>query len=469
MTETKNVNSLYYQPQRYWVGDMMPWGKDGKFYIYDQRDNRNPGPFGEPFSWSLATTKDFVKFEDHGIAIERGKEDDVDQFIYAGSVFEAKGKGHAFYTGYNRDLEKAGKTSQVLLHAYSDDLIHWEKSNQLLKLVPQPGYDDQEWRDPWVIWNDEKQEYLLILGARLKGPKTKMTGRVVHFTSKDLENWEFKGDFWASDQYTMIEMPDLFKMGDWWYLVYTEYSEQSKTRYVMSQSLEGPWIIPDDDAFDGRAYYAARSAFDGQRRVLFGWVATKENEDDKASFQWAGALVPHEIYQREDHTLAVKPVDSLWNAFEKGQQISNVTIQAKDKASEKIIVDPIDACFAFEATFSYKTRTNSFGIRLFKNQETDESYEFRISIKNKELSFDKSPCYPWPPTMNKGLQRPLHLEAEKDHHLQMIVDGSIFTLYIDGVALNVRGYHPVGKALAIAVTDGEITFKEMKYANEIKR
>ena len=27
----------------------------------------------------------------------------------------------------------------------------------------------------------------------------------------------------------------------------------------MSRSLEGPWIAPLDDAFDGRAYYAGRT------------------------------------------------------------------------------------------------------------------------------------------------------------------------------------------------------------------
>ncbi|BDP77711.1 hypothetical protein EfmAA242_19390 [Enterococcus faecium] len=35
----------------------------------------------------------------------------ADQFIYAGSVFEANGKVHAFYTGYNREFLAQGKTS----------------------------------------------------------------------------------------------------------------------------------------------------------------------------------------------------------------------------------------------------------------------------------------------------------------------------------------------------------------------
>lgn len=32
---------LYYQPEGIWVGDIMPYGKEGQFYVYHQRDTRN--------------------------------------------------------------------------------------------------------------------------------------------------------------------------------------------------------------------------------------------------------------------------------------------------------------------------------------------------------------------------------------------------------------------------------------------
>ena len=76
----------------------------------------------------------------------------------------------------------------------------------------------------------------------------------------------------------MHEMPDLFKMGDWWYLITTEYSHASTQVYRMAKSLKGPWIAPDDDAFDGRAYYAGRTFMLNNQRILFGWVPTRANE-----------------------------------------------------------------------------------------------------------------------------------------------------------------------------------------------
>lgn len=154
--------------------------------------------------------------------------------------------------------------------------------------------------------DEEKGEYLLILGARKRGPKTRMTGRTVYFTSKDLADWAFGGDFYAPDLYTMHEMPDLFRIGEWWYHITSEYSDRSKIVYRMSRSLRGPWLAPVDDAFDGRAYYAGRTAeVDGQR-ILFGWVPTREEGDDCKNYEWGGVFVAHEVYQREDGALGVR-------------------------------------------------------------------------------------------------------------------------------------------------------------------
>ena len=208
---------LYYQPEGHWFGDCMPFGKGDTFYLFHQRDTRVPCPFGEPFGWDLALTKDFVHYEDCGTAIPRGGDDEQDQFIYAGSICEDReGRYHAFYTGYNRDYPAQGKASQVLMHATSEDLKHWTKTKDAVTFVPQPGYDPDDWRDPFVLWDEEKERYILILGARLAGNKNRTPGRTVYFTSKDLTDWKFEGDFWAPDLFTMHERPDLFNMGDWW-------------------------------------------------------------------------------------------------------------------------------------------------------------------------------------------------------------------------------------------------------------
>lgn len=133
------MQRLYYQFPGTWFGDCMPFGKGDTFYLFHQRDTRRPGPFGEPFGWDLAVTRDFVHYEDRGVAIPRGTDEEQDQFIFAGSVFEAQGLYHSFYTGYNRDYPAQGKPAQVLMHAVSTDLLHWEKTQDKLTFAPPAG------------------------------------------------------------------------------------------------------------------------------------------------------------------------------------------------------------------------------------------------------------------------------------------------------------------------------------------
>lgn len=446
----------------------MPFGKGDDFFLFHQRDNRNPGPFGEPFGWSLATTKDFVHYKDCGTAIPRGADDAQDQFIYAGSVFDGEGQYHAFYTGYNRDYEAQGKASQVLMHAVSDDLYHWTKTEDKLTFTPQPGYDPDDWRDPWVIRDDEHDQYLLILGARKIGPKTQQTGRTVKFTSKDLKNWKFEGDFWAPGLFTMHEMPDLFKMGDWWYHIVTEYSDKHGMVYRMAKSLEGPWIAPVDDAFDGSTYYAGRTFELNGKRVLFGWVGTKEDNDDTKNYEWGGTFVPHEVYQRADGTLGCRPVDTLWDAFNEREPIADVAIDSPHERKETTLVHNAGDLYSFEADVTFGEGTRSFGLRLHKNEEDGKSYQFIFKVGENRYLFEGSPNMPWFTNMNIGVERPIQLEAGKTYHIQVVVDDTIATIYVDGVALNARMYQKPGDDLTMFVTDGSLQITNASVARGIK-
>lgn len=462
------MTKLYYQFPGTWFGDCMPFGKGDEFFLFHQRDDRDPIPFGQPFGWALATTKDFVHYKDCGIAIPRGGDDEQDQFIYAGSIFQGEGRYHAFYTGYNRDYPAQGKASQVLMHAVSDDLYRWTKTQDALTFTPQEGYDPDDWRDPWVIRDEENDRYLLILGARKQGPKTRQTGRTVAFTSKDLEHWTFEGDFWAPDLYTMHEMPDLFRIGDWWYHIVTEYSDKHGMVYRMARDLEGPWTAPVDDAFDGSAYYAGRTFELDGKRVLFGWVATKENDDDAANYEWGGTFVPHQVYQRPDGSLGVQPVDTLWDSFADRRSLPDFELRSDGGRTEQVLARGCGDLIALEADVRFSEGTRSLGLRIYENEETAESYQFHFKVGENRYLFEGSPNYPWFTNMNIGLERPIQLEAGRDYHLQLVVDDTIATLYVDGVALNARMYHHYGDSLGLFVTEGGLQVSNVSVSTKLK-
>lgn len=464
---TTNQHQLYYQPKNVWVGDIMPFGKDGEFYIYHQRDTRNPRPMGEAFGWSLAKTSDFVTYADYGESLHHGDKTAVDRYVYSGTVFAAGDQLHAFYTGSNHAFRKVGRPSQTLLHAVSQDFIHWDKSVDALSLPAQPGYDIRNWRDPYVLWDDDKKEYLLILATRKGQDLHIQSGRLVKFTSKDLEHWQFGGDFWAPNLDTMPEMPDLFHIGDWWYLVYSEVSSGNKIHYRMSRDKNGPWQKPRDDAFDGRAYYAGRTATDGNRRVLFGWVPTKENNDDMSNYQWGGTFVPQQIIQRSDGTLGIQPIESIWRRFDHVQDHPALTIDRADGKGTETVIQQTGTTFRLSTEFKFSAGTSALSLQAYKNEASDESYEFTLDLDERMLRFDKSPNYPWYQFMDKGLQRPIDLAAGAPHQLKLIVDDTIMTLYIDDVALNVRVYHKFGQAIALSVTNGQAKFDHVQFSNSL--
>ncbi len=445
----------------------MPYGKGNEFYLFHQRDSRKPGPFGEPFGWDLATTSDFVHYKDLGTAVPRGGDDEQDQFIFAGSVFEGEGQYHIFYTGYNRDYPELGKASQVLMHAVSEDLVHWTKTQDKLTFTPQEGYDPDDWRDPFVFRDEENEQYILILGARLQGDKNRQTGRTVKFSSKDLKNWKFEGDFWAPDLFVMHEMVDFFQIGDWWYHVVTEYSDRHKMIYRMSRSLNGPWIAPKDDAFDGSAYYAGRTFCLNGHRILFGWVATKEECDDTKNFEWAGTFVAHEVYQRADGTLGVKIPETIWNAFEDRQRMDAFELSCPGGVKQKTVSQNCGDIYSFEADITFSEGTRRFGIRCYDDPDTEKAYQFSFHCNENRYIFEKIPNWPWFTCMNIGLERPLELVPGEKYHIRLIVDDTIATLYADGVALNARAYTKPGDSLALFCDEGSMTVENGSFSKKL--
>ena len=460
------MKKVLYQPEGIWFGDCMPYYHNGRFYLFHQRDTRTPGPLveSEPFGWALAVTEDFVTYVDHGEALARGDNDAQDQFIYAGSIFGEEGRFTAMYTGFNRDYVGTGKAAQVLMRAESDDLLHWRKTGRRL-VEPQPGYDPDEWRDPWVIRDEENHRYVMLIGTRkLEGGKI-ATGCIVWFTSTDMEHWTFEGDFWAPGLFYVQEMPEIFFWNGWWYLVYTEYSDASKTRYRMSRSLNGPWLLPPggDDAFDGRAYYAARSCCDGNRRFLFGWVPTRRDEcDDRSDWVWGGTLLVHEVLHAADGHLEVIPVESIVGAFGAQKDLPCPPAAGRVDGDFGIPLTPgTTDHFCLKMRIKLEKVSGSLSLRLFEDSTTGDAYEFRLDAPAGQISFDKVPAFPWYRYDNRGISRPFRLSEGMNLDMTLLVDDTIATLYVNGTALSTRMYDKRGRAASLHCADCAVTVESV--------
>jgi beta-fructofuranosidase len=123
--------------------------------------------------------------------------------------------------------------------------------------------------------------------------------------SKDLVNWEVCPSIYTPNLYPSMECSDIFKINDYWYMIFSQYGH---TEYRMAASLYGPWIAPENPVLDGglNFFYAAKTLFDGERRLLFGWCGTLQNGDSMIG-EWGGDMVsPREIFAGENGLLEIK-------------------------------------------------------------------------------------------------------------------------------------------------------------------
>jgi beta-fructofuranosidase len=472
---------FFYRPVGAWPGDFIPYYRDGQFHLFFLMDWRDKAGHGEGTPWYQVITKDFVHFDEHGEMLPRGSKKDQDLYVFTGSVVYGEGKHHIFYTGHNPYFPDEGKPQEGVMHATSDDLLHWEKIPEDTFYAPSERFELNDWRDPFVFWNPEAREYWMIVAARLKSGPSRRRGCSGLCASKDLRKWEVRDPFWSPGLYFTHECPDLFKMGDWWYLLFSEFTDLVRTRYRMSRSLNGPWLTPKYDYFDAKAFYAAKTASDGQRRFLFGWDPTRTGGRDYHPWDWGGNLVVHELRQESDGTLAVTIPATVDAAFTRPlpAQFPLQLGQVKVGSNQVELVAPKSfGCAAaemmpdrckIEAQVQFDPHTRGCGIMLRTSDDLEASYYIRLEPQNRRMVFDSWPRVAPEPLINvdgghmAGLDRWLDLAPGVPVDLKVIVDRTTAVVYASGgVAMSLRMYDlPTGR-WGFFVDEGSAQFHNIR-------
>ena len=470
----KCPREFFYRPECAWAADFIPFYKDGTFHLFYLLDWRDPHKHGEGTPWYQISTRDFVHFTEHGEMLPRGTPREQDLYVFTGSVIEAEGRYHIFYTGHNPYMRQQGKPEQAIMHATSDDLLHWRKVPEDTFFPPPSTYEPHDWRDAFVFRNEEAGEYWMLLAARLRTGPSRRRGCTALCASRDLKNWEVREPFWTPGLYFTHECPDLFRIGDWWYLVYSTFTERTMTHYRMSRSLKGPWLALENDTFDNRAFYAAKTASDGERRFVFGWNPTRVNNRDYQPYQWGGNLVVHEVVQEADASLSVKMPASVENAFSHPVPFAmrpgigrceiseaGVRIVAPDSFGCAVAGAPADPSKIL-ATIEFDESTRGSGIMLRTSEDFEEAYYIRLEPGRQRLVLDSWPRVGDVPFMVE-LERPLRLVWGNPVELKVILDGTICEVYADSkVAMSARLYNRHSGDWGVFVNEGGAYFTNIR-------
>lgn len=463
---------FFYRPQDAWAADFIPMFYNGRYELFFLLDWRDAPKHGEGVPWYRISTTDLVNFTEHGQMLARGTAAEQDLFVFTGSALRANNKFHIFYTGHNYHLAEQGKPMEGIMHAVSNDLSNWQKQPLETFFAPTDRYEKDDWRDPFVFFEPSSAKYYMLLAARNKNGISRRRGLTACCSSTDLTHWTVEKPLYDPGLYFTHECPDLFKMGDWWYLVFSEFTDKVRTRYRMSRSWNGPWIIPVHDDFDGHAFYAAKTASDGKRRLLFGWNPTRDNSKDTGGWQWGGNLVVHEIWQRTDGLLAVKMPASTAAAFtvehpvkfaqgtgfwkETGNGVMLTGAGTYSVASAGMLPS---LCLITATMTPESLKQGDFGLWFNGNDDFDQAYYIRFEPNTGRMVFDK-----WPrersevPNMAE-LERPVKFHSNKGISIKLIIDGNKGVVYVDDtIAMNFRAYDLTHRNWGLFAGDANVYF-----------
>lgn len=461
--ETPTVAAIYPQFTKGPIGDPIPHSFDGRLHLFYLFDGPTGGDAFHP--WYLATTTDFLRYADRGEALPVVQDKSSREFaLGTGSVIQVGDTYHAFYTGYNNRLNPF----EAVLHATSKDLVNWTKHPEHTFSAPS-GYERNDFRDPHVIRVEEKGEYWMLVTARSRG-----RGVIAKLVSRDLIKWEDGGILFTNDAFARdanLECPTLFRIGDYWYLTFSDQRPTRQTQYRLSQRIDGPFEKPKRFTLDGAGFYAGKAVLHAGQHFVAGWVPRKELLKDSGDFVWGGNLVVHQLNQQADGTLAVRVPDTIRALFT-GPNATHLrldTLALQDAGyqfkSQGTFDGDAQAVYRIAGKFKPKAvTTGTFGLE-FGVKPSGGRINLVFDAAEKKLKFFNVPLTR---AKESKPQAQTDLDIGATLGFEIYINGSVAVMYVDDTyAFSSRMYGLLGAEWGVfsenaAVELSDLTVSQVK-------
>lgn len=320
-------------------GDPFPFwdAKDNDYKVLYLREKQYNGDFFHPI-YCVSTEDGFHNTDMGKVLPVGGKSTAQDASIGTGSCLWDGTKYHLFYTGHN---SKGMSPREAVMHTTSTDLRNWSARTVVLKGSTN-GFSSDDFRDP-EVFKDDNGLWHMVVATRQNGK-----GVLAEYTSTNLDTWSYKGIFLNCMWDRFYECPNVFKMGNYWYLVYNElHSAIRRVQYFKAPASVGAgkdgldnlrmltgqatsdsdtrWPDDHEGYLNGRGLYAAKTASNGTDRLLWGWSGFYDYTTSGDGCEWAGALVVSQIKQNADGTLVLVEPSSFKDNYNLEASANSVT------------------------------------------------------------------------------------------------------------------------------------------------
>ena len=471
----------YYNPAVGRCGDPMPFydQKAGDFKVLYLQEYDNNGPTYHPI-WAVSTS-DAANYQSLGELVPTGASiQDADAAIGTGCAYynEKDGLYYIYYTGHT--------SKEVILRATSPDFKTWTKDAAWQLRASDYGYADSDFRDPQIFVADDGL-YHMVISSKL---------RFADFKSADLKNWEHVGGFnmvWDR----MCECPDIFKMGNYWYFIYSEGFRTAwsrKVKYMMADSFEGLKRCFDDPGanwpkdghegvLDTRAFYAGKTASNGTDRYIWGWCPYRTgatihdkniNVGAEGEPNWSGALVCHKIIQHSDGTLTLGAVPAISAKYNKEQAASVMTSKGYNNGTLSgddayVLYNRLGTCNHISMKIKTSNNWDKFGISLVRGSDSEKYYTMVVNPEDenhRKVNFEQEG------PLGKGFiegidgywfERP----ADNTYQIDIFTDNSVVVMYINDVCAYTQRIYGIQKnCWSVNNYGGSITVSDVRVSQQ---
>ena len=212
----------WYPGNGVFVGDCMPYVRDGEYHVLYLKDRHHHGSkWGMgAHQWEHISTKDFKTWSIHPMAVPITKKEEGS--ICTGSWIRKGNEEHLYYT-----IRRSGLPA-IITRSVSYDGYHFKK-DESFGFTLSEKYNGPVARDPKVIMGEDGLYHMFLTTVLVKEDK----GCLAHYVSKDLEKWEeAEKPIHVVENSDHPECPDYFKYNGKYYLV---FSIRGRARYLVSE------------------------------------------------------------------------------------------------------------------------------------------------------------------------------------------------------------------------------------------
>lgn len=295
-----------------WINDPNGFHYDGeRYHLFYQHY-----PYSAEWNdmhWGHWRSEDLATWEDLPVAMAPDQPYDESGCFSGSALSDGRGGAHILYTGVSG---KGTLQQQCLAHFDGKNIEKSEKNPVMpFSLLPN-GYVPQDFRDPKLI--RAADEFRAIVAAKYGNG-----GRLISFSSRDLDSWRFRGVFCETEG-IMPECPDVFKLDGKTVVLYSkvgaaENANQNSRPVLYSvgdtdpeeTSFTGGAWTPLDH---GREFYAAQTCpGENGERIAIGWMASWDTRYPTALLKhgWSGMMSVPRALRLEDGRLIQEPAPGL--------------------------------------------------------------------------------------------------------------------------------------------------------------